>query len=127
MTLAEVFNRFVRFAGVGVLGTLAHYAVLVTLVQLAMWGSVLASTAGFLVGALVNYSLNYRYTFHSCQPHPQTLAKFLLIAAVGIGLNALVMGLGARADMHYLVTQIGATGLVLLWNFTGNLLWTFKN
>jgi len=29
-------------------------------------------------------------------------------------------------QLHYLLVQVIATGLVLLWNFAGNRSWTFR-
>jgi len=28
-------------------------------------------------------------------------------------------------QLHYMISQLGATGMVLVWNFLGNRLWTF--
>jgi len=59
-SIKDIFHRFVLFAGMGAVGTLVHYLVLMALVEPDVAGPVIA------------------------------------------------------------------TGVVLLWNFTGNLLWTFR-
>jgi putative flippase GtrA len=120
-------GQFVRFATVGVVGTAAHYSVLTALVELAGVAVLPATTAGFLVGALVNYALNRRFTFASSARHVVALPKFLLIVAIGALLNAAIVAvLLPRVPVHYLVIQLAATGVVLLWNFIGNYLWTFR-
>ena len=88
---APMAPQFVRYAGAGAIGTAAHYALLIGLVQLAHMGAVAASTAGAVTGALVNYALNHRYTFASARRHRDAMPRFLLVAILGIALNALVM------------------------------------
>lgn len=114
-----------RFAGAGAVGTAAHYLVLATWVHLAN-GVILGTMAGFLVGTVVNYSLNYHVTFASEQRHVAALPKFLFIAAIGFGINAALVAAGIALGLHYLVSQLFATVVVLGWNFLANSLWTFK-
>ena len=115
------------FAGVGAIGTAAQYGVLIALVRLARMDAVLASTVGFAVGACVNYVLNYLFTFNSSKRHTEALPKFFTVALLGMGINAAIMaGLVHEVGMHYLLAQIVATGLVLVWNFAGSKLWVFR-
>jgi putative flippase GtrA len=123
----HLFERFVRFAGVGVIGTGAHYLVLITLVQLLHTNAVLASNFGALIGALVNYILNYHFTFQSSKRHHEALSKFLVVAAVALALNGLLMyWLNGQLGLYYLLAQIITTLLVLLWTFFANHLWSFR-
>ena len=119
--------RFTKFAGVGVIGTAAHYATLISLVQLLDANAVLASSAGAIVGAAVNYILNYHYTFQSSKRHHEALVKFFAVAAVGFVLNGILMAiLTSSFEIYYLLAQIITTSIVLVWNFTGNHIWTFR-
>jgi len=122
---ATMFAQFVRYAGAGVVGTAAHYAVLVTLVQFAQTGAVAASTAGAIVGAGINYFLNHRFTFASGQSHRRALPRFAAVAAAGIVLNALVLAAVLALAPHYLVAQVVATLAVLLAGYLVNRTWTF--
>ena len=123
---ATMFAQFVRYAGAGVIGTAAHYAVLVTLVQFAQTGAVAASTAGAIVGAGINYFLNHRFTFASGQSHRRALPRFAAVAAAGVVLNALVLAaVLALAGPQYLVAQVIATLVVLLAGYLATRTWTF--
>ena len=70
-----ISKQFVRYAGVGAIGTLAHYGVLIALVQSRATGPLVASTLGFAVGAAVNYLLNYHVTFRSPQSPSRSAGK----------------------------------------------------
>jgi len=118
--------QFVRYAGAGAIGTAFHYAVLIALVQLARFDAVVASTAGAVAGAVVNYTLNHRFTFASEKPHTRALPRFALVAAAGVALNAAVMtSVLYLAGPHYLLAQVAATGAVLAAGFLANRAWTF--
>ena len=125
--LNTLLSQFIKFTGVGAIGTLVHYSILILLVHGMSMNAVLASTAGFIAGAITNYLLNYHYTFASNKPHREAMTKFFAIALVGMLFNAMVMSLCINLlNLHYLLSQILATGLVLLWNFTANHRWTFR-
>lgn len=127
MLFTDLSMQFTKFAGVGAIGTIGHYAVLVALVHLAGLDPVLSSGAGALVGAVINYVLNYKCTFHSDQRHVQAAPKFVAVAAVGLVVNVLMMALLVDVlGFYYLVAQVIATGVVLVWNFLGNRYWTFR-
>lgn len=118
--------KLIKFSAVGALGTLAHYSVLVFLVQLLSVNVLVASSTGAIVGALVNYFLNYKWTFNSNKRHSEAMAKFFAVAAVGFVMNGLFMALFTETlAMHYLIAQVMTTGIVLFWNFLANHYWTF--
>ena len=125
--LNATLRRLAAFGLVGVVGTSAHYLVLVVLVQVAGMYPVAATTIGFVVGALVNYVLNRDYTFRSHKAHLDAGPKFFLIAIFTGILNSLIVYAGVNLmGANYLVVQIGATCVVFLANFALNSLWTFK-
>jgi putative flippase GtrA len=128
LTLRAMLGQFMRYAAVGAVGTLAHYATLVSLVSVLGLNVVLATTAGFVVGAIVNYALNYHFTFRSASKHSQAFVKFFGVALVGMLLNAAIMAaLHGRLPLHYMVLQVFTTGLILVWTFVANRLWTFAS
>ena len=124
--MPALLRQFVRFAGVGCMSAIGHYGLLILLVQVAHADAVLASAAGALLGAVINYFLNYHFTFQSSKKHHESIAKFVVVAAVGLGLNALFMWIMVNLlGLHYLLSQVATTGLVLIWSFLGNRFWTF--
>lgn len=123
---APHLSRFLRFALVGVVGTAAHYALLLVLVELAGFDPVVGSVGGFLLGALVNYGMNRRLVFASDRAHVEALPRFFAVAGMGLVINALLMRLFVHVlGLHYLLAQVVTTALLLVWHYGGNALWTF--
>ncbi|MBC7769258.1 MAG: GtrA family protein [Phycisphaerales bacterium] len=115
-----VVRQIGRFALVGAVATIVHYAIMVALVEIGHVTPVLATTIGYGAGIVVSYTLNRRFTFDARgTPVASSFMKFALLYGVGALLNgAIVAGLIA-VGAHYLAAQIVATALVLFWNFLG--------
>ena len=125
--MLELLQQFVRFTGVGFVSAIGHYGLLIALVQGLGVEPVRASVAGALLGAWINYALNYRYTFRSNKRHRESVTRFAVVAAVGLLLNTFFMWLGVDViRAHYLLSQVATTALVLLWSFGANRCWTFR-
>jgi putative flippase GtrA len=119
-------DAFIRYAGVGAIGTAVHYGTLISLVQGLGTNAVIASAAGFVIGAFVNYALNREFTFASDREHRVALPRFFSVAGAGLLLNAIVMAVMlAVLPLHYMIAQVVATALVLVTGFLANRRWTF--
>jgi putative flippase GtrA len=118
---------FLRYVGAGGVGTLCHYLVLGILAGLFAVTPTLATVAGALVGAGVNYLLNYHFTFASRAAHRVTIPRFLAVAALSALLNGLGMWFATtRLGLHYFIAQLGCTAAVLIVGYLLNAAWTFK-
>jgi putative flippase GtrA len=123
----KMLTQFVKFAGVGALATSVQYLVLIALTESGLTGPVVASTLGYVTSGVLNYSLNYSYTFNSRERHRSAALKFVMVSSLGLGLNTSLMYVGVHIlGFYYLLGQVLATGVVLLWNFFANRWWTFR-
>lgn len=123
--MKDVLGRLFRFGLVGAAATGLQYLILVLLVQRGV-AAPLASTIGFVTSAFGSYVLNYHFTFRSQGSHGPAMAKFATLVGVGLAINYGLMQLLVGAGWYYLLAQICTTGVVFLWNFIGNSLWTFR-
>jgi len=122
----RLWQQFLRFLFVGVIATVIHYSVLITGVELVGMDPVPASGLGFALSAGVNYVLNRRITFRSNAAHGRAMLRFAVVILAGLAWNVLLMHLLTdRMGYPYLLAQVFTTGVVLIWNFCGNALWSF--
>ena len=118
-------GQLLRFAGAGTAATATHYGTLILLVELGRMNPTLASVIGYGGSWIVNYTLNYRFTFRSARPHRETIGRFAGVAIVAILLNSVVMATATGIGIHYLIGQVVATALVFCWTFTAQRFWIF--
>ena len=122
-----MLRKFTSFVCVGGIATAFQYIILFLLVELGSFSPVLSSSIGFLLSCILNYSLNYRFTFKSDKKHSEAFSKFMIVASIGLCLNFAVMYFFVNvAGFVYIVSQLFATTVVLMWNFLANSLWSFK-
>jgi putative flippase GtrA len=126
--LHNLAKQFRNFIVVGFVATAAHYGVLVGLVESGVLTSVPATLAGYLTGGVVSYWFSRRHAFASDRPHKEAVWRFVVVAGVGFVMTGFLMALlHGQWGWHYLFAQMIATGLIMLWSFVANRLWTFKN
>ena len=122
----SIKRQISMFVLAGVAAAIAHYGVLVALVEAARWSAVPATLAGYVAGGVVSYWLNRRHTYLSDRPHDEAGWRFAVVAAIGFCLTWICMTvLHDRLGLYYLLAQIVTTGIVLLWSFAAHKFWTF--
>ena len=118
-------NAFTRYLGVGAIGTLLHYLVLIVLVEKAGLRPAVGAVFGATAGAIANYYLNYHITFASKAVHRKTFPKFMVVAGVSTVLSGFGVRWATAAGVHYLAAQLVCTVLTLAIGFVVNRLWTY--
>ncbi len=125
--MSELIRKFIGFAGTGAIATGIQYTILIVLREGAALSPVVASAIGYGLAAVANYLMKYHWVFASDRQHRHTAPRYALVSLSGLTLNTLLMHLGTSIlGLYYLVSQVITTGLVLVWNFTVNHLWTFR-
>lgn len=120
-------RQFLRFAAVGAIGTGVQYATLWFGVEHLAATAVVASAVGYLLGSVVNYLLNYFFTFESGKSHLEAAAKYYAVLGVGWCLNTGLMAVFVTYLLwNYWLAQIVTTGIGLVWNFLGSRFWAFR-
>ncbi len=103
------------YVGAGGIATASHYAVTTVAVEAGHLRPLLATVAGFAVGACVKYWLNYSVAFRSKARHSVASARFAVALAILFALNAGVFAvLNEGLRLHYLVALV-ATTVILIW------------
>ena len=84
--------------------------------------------SGFVLAATNNYIWNRLWTFHSKNEDiPVEYLSFFIISLIGLGINNLTIWILAdRLKWNFYFSKLCATAVVMVWNFTMNLFFTFR-
>jgi putative flippase GtrA len=124
---AKNFSVFIRYVISGAIASAAHFSLLILLVELISMNATLASAVGFGVAIFVNYSFQYHWTFRADGPHGVLFARYIIVTFAMLGVNTGIFWFfNVQLDVPYLLAQVVATGIVVLFNFTINLRYTFN-
>jgi putative flippase GtrA len=119
--------KFLKFGVVGFSGVLVNFGVTYLCKERLRWNKYLSNILGFVVAATTNYILNRLWTFQSDNPQIGVeYVKYFAIALVGLGLDTLtVYLLNGKLKWNFYLSKVFAVGVSTLWNFFGNLMFTF--
>ena len=118
--MERLIQQIAKFGVVGILATLLDYGLLFALTEWAGLYYLLSSMLSFSISTIFNYVANVRWVFVVNQKYSKTrnFVLFVILSIIGLGLNALAMWLGVEfLHWHYMIVKIGATALVMVWNF----------
>lgn len=129
-------KRFVKFAIVGISGLIVDYAMLNILVYGFGVSSALAIAVAFVLAATNNFVWNILWVYpESRETFWRHFPTFLVVNAVGLGINELILFLFERPiealfNSHVIglnLTKAIAAVIVMMWNFFVNRFVTFRH
>jgi putative flippase GtrA len=138
MEWRPLITKFVKFAVVGASGAVIDFGLTALCKGIFGIPELLSNAIGFTVAATSNYFLNRVWTWRSTSKEVGVeYAKFLFVSLVGLGLNSLIVFMlkdtsivprfvETGLDWDFWVAKIVATGIVMVWNFMANNLFTFR-
>jgi len=117
-----------RYLISGGFGALIHFAILTLLVERFGSNDTLATSVGFVIGSVVNYTLQYHWTFSADGPHHIMFTRYAAVTLITMTINAGLFWLFTHQfGLYYLYSQIIATGMMVFVNFYINKHFTFAS
>ena len=118
-------GQLARFLVVGASNTAVTLVVYAALVRAGV-APVAASVVAFAAGAANGFRLNRAWTFRSARRGVGTGARYLTVAALGVGLNALGVALAVHvAELPKIAGELAALPPVTATTFVLSRAWVF--
>ena len=118
--MVKLIQQMIKFGFVGVLCFFIDYGIMVFLTEVFGINYMVSSTVSFSVSVTVNYILSVAFVFETDKDKNKIkeFIVFVLLSIVVLGVNELCMWLGTDLmGIHYMITKIGATAIVMVYNF----------
>ncbi|WP_197091635.1 GtrA family protein [Sphingobacterium endophyticum] len=127
--MVEIVFRAFKFALVGFFGMGIDFLFTWIFKEKLHINKFIANSIGFIIAVFNNYLLNRIWTFSSQNPQIfKQFISFLGISAIGLGLNTLFLYFfHEKLNLNFYLSKFLAIGMVFIWNFSANLIFTFKN
>lgn len=125
MRTPRLVRQLAGFGVVGALATAIDFGVLALLTELLGWDPVASAAVSFCVSLAFNYlaSMCFVFTRREDLSRSREAAAFVALSLVGLALNELLMWAGTAAGLNYMFVKVGATAVVMLWNFWSRRRW----
>ena len=123
----DVLVKFMKFGAVGATGVVVDFSFTWLSKEVFRIPKYVANGIGFTLAASSNYFLNRWWTFHSNNPELAVeYSRFLFFSAIGLGMNTLIIwSLVSKRNYNFYLSKLFAIGIVTVWNFFINLMFTF--
>jgi len=120
--------RLAKFLCVGATGACIDLGTTYLLKEKAKLNRFAASSVGFCLGVINNFFLNRVWTFEASHvPVSTQFEKFAFVSLIGLGISNLSLYImHKRFGINFYWAKVLTTVFVVSWNFTVNLLFTFK-
>ena len=109
-----------KFGVVGAIAFFIDYGLLALLTEVFGVNYLVSATISFSVSVVFNYLASMRYVFTHKQgmSRRREFAIFVVLSVIGLFINNLCMWAGVELlGVHYLIVKLGATAIVMVWNF----------
>lgn len=123
--IMPTYVSFVKYATVGVIGTLIHTLILSFCVEVLEFVPIISTCIGFLFSLIVSYILNSLWTFK--QKNKNSFFKYFITCSLGLVINVLIMFIVVDLLKYlYLIGQALAIIIVPVFNFFLSKKWVFN-
>lgn len=117
--MKKLFEQIIKFGIVGFIAFLIDYSVLYILTEFLNFHYLISATISFIVSLVFNYIASIKWVFDADKK--QTLKEiviFVILSVIGLLINHIVMFIMVdKIHIHYMITKIFATIIVMIWNF----------
>lgn len=119
--------RLAKFGMVGCTGIVIDFSVTWLCKEKLKWNKYIANSTGFSFAVVNNYLLNRYYTFQNNDPGISLqFFKFVLISLIGLALSTgLLILIQKKTRLNFYISKAVVIGLVFIWNYSINSLFTF--
>ncbi len=127
--MKKLMGQIIKFGFVGFLCFFIDYGVMVFLTERFGGDYRLSCGISFTVSVIVNYLLSVTFVFETDKEKKKTgeFVIFVILSLIGLGINEACMWLAVEfAGIHYKLSKIGATAVVMVYNFISRKLFIEK-
>ncbi|MFG6330772.1 MAG: GtrA family protein [Lachnospiraceae bacterium] len=127
--MKKLVGQIIKFGFVGFLCFFIDYGVMVFLTERFGVDYRLSCGISFTVSVIVNYLLSVTFVFETDKEKKKTgeFVIFVILSLIGLGINEACMWLAVEfAGIHYKLSKIGATAVVMVYNFISRKLFIEK-
>ena len=118
--MKKLIMQIIKFGMVGGLCFLIDYGVMIFLTEVFNINYLISSGISFTVSVIVNYILSMRFVFET-EKDDSAMKKFIIfvvLSIIGLIINQILMWiLVDKLGIFYMISKIGATFIVMVYNF----------
>lgn len=122
-----LISKFLKFGIVGCSGMIIDLGITYLCKEILRINKFISNGIGFILAATSNYFLNRIWTFNSqTEEIGVQYIQFMIVSTIGLAINSLSLYFfNEKLKWNFYLSKLVAIAITTIWNFFGNLLFTF--
>jgi len=128
--MKKLIEQIMKFGIVGVLCFVIDYGLMIFLTEVFGISYLISSGISFSVSVIVNYKLSLKFVFKTDESRNKIIEFiiFVVLSVIGLGINQVLMWICVdKLHIFYMISKIGVTAVVMVYNFITRKLIIEKN
>ena len=128
--MKKLIEQLMKFGIVGVLCFVIDYGLMIFLTEVFGISYLISSGISFSVSVIVNYKLSLKFVFKTDESRNKIIEFiiFVVLSVIGLGINQVLMWICVdKLHIFYMISKIGVTAVVMVYNFITRKLIIEKN
>ena len=128
--MKKLIEQIMKFGIVGVLCFAIDYVLMIFLTEVFGISYLISSGISFSVSVIVNYKLSLKFVFKTDENRNKIIEFiiFVVLSVIGLGINQVLMWICVdKLHIFYMISKIGVTAVVMVYNFITRKLILEKN
>ncbi|MCI9380640.1 MAG: GtrA family protein [Dorea sp.] len=118
--MKKLIEQIMKFGVVGFICFGIDYGLMILLTEAAGISYLVSSGLSFSISVIVNYTLSLKFVFETNQENNKIVEflVFIILSVIGLGINQVLMWVCVdKFHIFYMISKVGVTGVVMVYNF----------
>lgn len=116
--MKHLIKQILKFGVVGGLAFIIDYSLLYILTEYVHIPSLISAAISFIISVIFNYILSIKWVFDiNKKQTKKDILIFFILSTIGLIINEIIILIGNIVEIHYMISKIGATFIVMIYNF----------
>lgn len=124
----KLINQILRFGVVGGIAFIIDYSILYILTEFGGINSLISAAIAFTISVIFNYIASIKWVFDvNKKQTKKDVIIFFGLSIIGLGINELIIYIGNNINIHYMISKLASTVIVMIYNFITRKIFIEKN
>lgn len=124
----KLINQILRFGIVGGVAFVIDYSILYILTEFGGIDSLISAAIAFTISVIFNYIASIKWVFDvNKKQTKKDVIIFFGLSIIGLGINELIIYIGNNINIHYMISKLASTFIVMIYNFITRKIFIEKN
>lgn len=126
--ISKLINQILRFGVVGGIAFVIDYSILYILTEFGGINSLISAAIAFTISVIFNYIASIKWVFDvNKKQTKKDVIIFFGLSIIGLGINELIIYIGNNINVHYMISKLASTVIVMIYNFITRKIFIEKN